>query len=303
MKRLLLIALWSAACASTPKVKDEARVEEASAADGGDDAWQDARSSAGFRPLSEQQKLTAERVAREMQSINEAQAACDAEISGRLNDAQLAQLAAEREAAFVQATGPRVENAGAVKELTRIGLAVAKGTPGLRFGLTASEKPRAFSTTAGTVLVTTGLVKACANEAQLAAVLAHEAEQVRTRADEKPRVTVLRAQCLAVKLAKGDFLPRGVPGETSNPMVLELEQLSQAGALEADVAALRALSAAGYDAAEYEALVRALGDAEQVGAAMFVGAEKRALLMKAARERLQLKAGRKPPLPTAFTAL
>lgn len=302
MKRLLLIAVCFAACASTQKVKDEARIDEESDSvsakreQGGDAARKPAQGNSGVFSGN-----LAEQMARQAQLLKEAEAACEAEVPETLSDGQLAELAKAREDTFVKATGPRVENAAALKELTRIGRAVSKETPDLRFGLTSSELPRVFFASTGAVLVTTGLVKKCANEAQLAAVLAHEAAHVRARAEEKPYATMLRTRCVSARAMK-DVMPQFTEPTLASlaSMMAGIEAMGR-DEDSADRAALTAVSAAGYDPAEYEAFVRALGDTSQDGVTSEGGAERRVARLQAARAGL--KSGKKPALPKALLAL
>lgn len=294
MRRVLLVTLLSAVYAAAQD-------------DGADSGSRsDPRTGPGrFTPLSADQKALALQAARQVQLLKEAQRACAEEISDTLTDAQRADLARDREAAFVKNTGPRVDAPAALKELTRLGLAVSNGAAGVSFGLTASALPRAFSTGTGLVLVTTGLVKKCANEAQLAAVLAHELDHVRRRADEAPRVRSLRAQCQSLKAMK-ELMPQvdvTASAAMASGVLGGVELLLRDGEDEADVAALRALGAAGYDPAEYEALVRALGDTNQDGWTSPGSAERRAAKLQRRREELGLTGRRKPPLPKALAGL
>ena len=167
MRRLLLISLLSTACATTPS-KDDARVDGDSDAKATDQkksvAAEKPGQSGGVHQMDMAEMMA--QAAKQAQVMRDAQTACDSEIPDTLTPAQVAELAKEREAAFVKNTGPRLDNAAAVKELTRIGSAVAKA-PQLQFGLVDRDKPRAFSASDGTVLVTTGLVKKCADDTPL----------------------------------------------------------------------------------------------------------------------------------------
>ena len=300
MNRMLFTALLASACATTPARNDEDRID--------DDAPPPARvekKSSGSGALSSAKvdmKAVAEQAAKQAQAMRDAQQACETEVPDALTDAQLLDLAREREAAFVKNFGPRLDNAAAVKELTRIGRAVAKTAP-LQFGLVDSDQPRAFSASDGTVLVTTGLVKKCANEAQLAAVLAHEADHVAKRADEAPRVKTLRAEC-ATRKAMAALMPQLSADATSTRWVTTpVEGLLRTGEAEADEAAQRALAAAGYEVAEFEALVRALGDTNQDGWTSEGSGARRAEKLQNSREAMKPKSGKKPALPKPLAAL
>lgn len=299
MKYLLFSGVLLAAACATPRAAagdDRKELVEKKTENTG------SSSSASSMQLNMQQMM--ENAARQAKAMQDAARECEAEIPETLTEEQVTAFGRERAAGFLTETkGTLVDNAAALKELTRIGGSVSQGAANLHFGLVTSDAVRAFSSSDGTVLVTTGLLKKCANEAQLAGVLAHEVDHVAKRADQLPHVKSLRAKCQAEKVARQMGMNTG-SNDMLAGMMGGLENMLRGGESEADAAALKALVAAGYEPSEYEALIVAIGNTDQDGVTRTPdGAAHRAEKLKAARESMIIKNHKKPALPKSLSAL
>ncbi len=244
-----------------------------------------------------------EQVQRETEALREAERACLAEVPDVLSAEQLAELSRLRIARFEAQTGPQVEDGAALKALNEVLGRVAPGK-GLRARLTRSDLRRSGFVHDGTVLVTAGVLGACADEAQLAGVLALAAERVARRADVEPYVRTLRAEChtrhAAARLAPSMAAVGPLPGMTLNISGMA-EAIGSFAEVEAeDVAVLQALAAAGYEPAAWEALVLTLGDTNLDGVSRAGAAQQQATRLSERRAALKLKAGKRPPLAGAL---
>ncbi len=161
------------------------------------------------------------------------------------------------------------------------------------FGVVESPDPNAFSTPGGYVVVTTGLLKLTGNEAQLAGVLAHEIAHVTQRHSLKTYQVQRAFVCkqLVYVRAYKDLGLSQLPGEAAAWASVALDGLNVMGPngfdldsgkggflvkifdfigeklasghekedeFEADALAMELVSAAGYDNAEYGALLKKL---------------------------------------------
>ncbi len=237
---------------------------------------------------------------RQMTAMHEAQAVCENEIKDELSEAELVAMSEERTRRFINNTGPEMKDAAVQKELERIAVKVA-AHPVKTITLTQSEKVRSSFISDGTILLTTGLLKKTANEAQLAGVLAREAARIDQQADRAPHINTLRAQCQAQKMM--EFLEQpasgGGTGFIHGPSETMLSELSPQEK-EADLSVPEALSRAGYAPDAYEEFVRSLGDTSLGGVTAEGSGQRRAGALKARREELNLKNGKTPPLPKAL---
>ncbi len=301
MKYLLFTGVLLAAACATPRA---AAGDDRDAPD--DQKPKQEKAEAGnTSSMQMNMQQMVENAARQAKAMQEASRACETEISETLSAEQVAELGRERTAQFLKDTnGTQLTDAAALKDLSRIGGAVAQGASNLHFGLVTSDKLRAFSASDGTVLVTTGVLKKCTNEAQLAGVLAHEVDRVVKAADQAPHVRALRSKCQAEKMVK-----EMMPGTNLNTamfagMMGGLETMMRGGEYEADAAAQKALVAAGYEPVEYETFITALGDTDLDGVTHTPdGAAHRVEKLKAARDSMIIKNHKKPPLPKSLSAL
>ncbi|MEN9208319.1 MAG: M48 family metallopeptidase [Gloeomargarita sp. GMQP_bins_120] len=123
-------------------------------------------------------------------------------------------------------------------------LAQVSDRPNLPYEFTVVRSPQvnAFATLGGFVYVTTGLLRAADNEAQLAGVLAHEIGHIVHRH--------LVQQLRELAIAQGVSTLLGVDGSQLTPVLMELtlrRPRSRQHELEADASALQYLLRAGYD--------------------------------------------------------
>lgn len=209
---------------------------------------------------------------------------------------------------WVTTTGTLIgdERADVTRELARIGLSLARASarPSLpwTFGVVESRDARSFSS-GGYVFVTTALVKKCANEAQLAGVLAHEIAHVVQKADHPSYRVTLKLLCATSSAMGGGF---SLNGDVSDPAFAEAHwknigrnvktSFNAQHEAQADELSVAMLHAAGYDAAEYEALLLALGELTPEGWAVAAGPRVTSFRNKRLAHR-SMGTGRKPPLP------
>ena len=155
------------------------------------------------------------------------------------------------------------------------------------FGVIENDTPNAFNAPGGYVFVTTGLLKKVGNEAQLAGALAHEIGHVVHKHSLAKYRDAKHKQCVAVKYAAYLIEQGGPPNAMTAQLaryarnfeaqadldraddgfasfILSSMMLTQSGnekedELKTDHTALELVSFAGYDPAEYEKLLTALG--------------------------------------------
>ncbi len=217
-----------------------------------------------------------------------------------MTPAQVDALVRERQEAFLLSLGPLVKKQGVKEALTEVGLRVAGAVAPLDFEVVDSDVPRSVSASNGMVWVTTGLIKRCANEAQLAAVLAHEVAHVTQRFEQLPHLRALRVAC------RRPLAPALLPDGGAAPIDLNRAVRQGAEAVvafghpkeeaDADEAALLALAGAGYDPAAYEVLLEALGDKGHDGSRFQGRARRRIELLSATRAEKKLSGGKTPAL-------
>lgn len=163
-------------------------------------------------------------------------------------------------AARVLGTYPLLDDERRTRYLELVGRTVARqvGRPGVvwHFALLDTDTVNAFSCPGGYVLVTRGLLDACASEAELAAVLAHECGHV---AGEHVLREIRRAELIGAGLriaadaAGGDGLTaevmRGI-GEKGFEVLLS-RGMDRKDEFDADARGCRIAAAAGYATAPY----------------------------------------------------
>lgn len=248
-------------------------------------------------------------------SMAQASSACDAQRKTELSAEEERALGNERAVRFIANHGPLIgdDRPQVTKELARIGFSLSRASsrPLLpwTFGVVESDKALSFGGGGGYVLVTTGLVKKCANEAQLAAVLAQEISRVLLKSDVEPYLKAQYTQCFANATLRANGLSDAANAQTSpsfmNMTASMMDQManlpSPAREAELDGLSIAMLRAAGYAPEEYEALVTALGDEGHDGWRSEGRGVKRAAAYKAKREAgAHSAAGKKPPLPAAL---
>lgn len=213
-------------------------------------------------------------------AMNRAQSDCEAILKHEPPLPEERALGHSRSVRFISNTGPLIADSkpAVTKELARIGFALARNSarPTLpwTFGVVESDKVLSFSGGGGYVLVTTGLVKACANEAQLAGVLAHAIAHVVQKADVAAYQRAQNMKCVAqaAMAASGNAQMAAVAADTkfSNSMVDSVEMTLSSlhlGSAEEDAYQTTAalMRSAGFPPDEYEKLLVALGDAGHEG--------------------------------------
>jgi predicted Zn-dependent protease len=158
---------------------------------------------------------------------------------------------------------PPSSNSGLEKYLGEVGQTVALSAPkpdqfkGWHFILIQGAAPEAFSCPGGFVLVSEGLVKACANEDQLACVLAHEAAHLafnhpmQAISDVNRKAAFVGLAQFGVSMATKNSDLRNLTGVFSGA-VKEVAKVVSVGydhgkELEADKAAVSIAAQAGYN--------------------------------------------------------
>ena len=179
--------------------------------------------------------------------------------------------------------------------VNRIGktIAASSARPGIdwTFVVLESDTPNAFSAPGGYVFITTGMIAAVENEAQLAAVLAHEVGHVTERHAMKAYTSAKAGACVTALLSKEGLSE--VKDAVSSSFVSDVESLLSAGRIDinkasadfivavsdkaadsivnvalgpefehkADAIAYELLVFSGYDPNEFEKLLAKLPDA------------------------------------------
>lgn len=114
------------------------------------------------------------------------------------------------------------------------------------FQVIASDEVNAFTIPGGYIYVTTGLIRATDNEAQLAAVLAHEIAHV----NQRHNVEAIRQAVLAQGIADTAGLDRSTLARLGYQVAIALPR-SREAEFEADELGLRILQQAGYPPIAY----------------------------------------------------
>ncbi|RKY20617.1 MAG: hypothetical protein DRQ55_07115 [Planctomycetota bacterium] len=183
-------------------------------------------------------------------------------------------------AARLLAESPEVQDAALREYVSFVGLRLADHVPGGRnqwwFAVLDRDDVNAFSTAGGFVFVTDGAVRACDNEAQLAALLAHEMAHV-AFGHALAALDVSRHQLMLQ--AAGDSLTEQLP-ETDPEALALVDELSVLGdellsltrksfghvvEHEADGLSIQVMQRAGYDPHEAVAVLRALARSPEEG--------------------------------------
>lgn len=188
--------------------------------------------------------------------------------------------------------GPKTDLTAYVNRIGKT-LAVSSSRPGLdwTFVVLESDTPNAFSAPGGYVFITTGMIAAVENEAQLAAVLAHEVGHVTERHAMKAYTAAKSSACVGALLGKEGLSE--VKSAVSSSLVSDVESLLSAGRIDinkasadfivevsdkaadsivnvglgpefehkADAIAYELLVFSGYDPNEFEKLLAKLPDA------------------------------------------
>ncbi len=166
------------------------------------------------------------------------------------------------------------ENADATDYLNRLGQAISlfSARPetygGYHLGLINSEEINAFAAPGGLILLTRGLVRICENEAELAAVIAHEIAHVEKkhglRAIKKSRLTsalTTLAMAGAAELGGSDLKElTSVFGESISDITntLMISGYSRDLEYEADMRAAEILAAAGYPTSSLVSMLKSM---------------------------------------------
>ncbi|MGV3621173.1 MAG: M48 family metalloprotease [Archangium sp.] len=288
MKKLL-VALLLVACA--PKRVEPAPEEKPLPANTQSGLLAEAARTGGSMDMAAMMAQVAQMQA----AVNNARSACEALQNKEVSPKEERALGNLRALDFISQHGALIGDAKpeVTKELARIGLSVARASarPSLpwTFGVIENAEALSFAGGGGYVLISTGLVKKCANEAQLAGVLAREVARVVQQTDVKNYRTGLHMNCL-MSSATGATAPNSY-SDLSNPETAEatwqlvkntkVTMTSSAVDAEADAFAVSMLRTAGYDAAEYERLRAALGQPVK-------------------QDSATASSGEKPPLPSAL---
>lgn len=184
-------------------------------------------------------------------------------------------------AATILQTYPAADEPAANEYLNQLGqaLAMASDRPqtfgGYHFLLLDSEEVNAFAAPGGLVLVTRGLVRCCASEDALAAVLAHEIGHVQgkhgLRAIKKSRLTSALA-ILSVEAARnlGDEDLKQLTADFEGSIMDVTQTLVNSGYArglekEADEAAVAILGRVGYDPRALVAMLVKMGESVKPG--------------------------------------
>ncbi len=210
-------------------------------------------------------------------TMRHAQDSCEAILTQQLTLPEERALGHSRAVHFISNTGPLIADSkpAVTKEVARIGLALARGSarPKLpwTFGVVESEKVISFGGAGGYVLVTTALLKHCANEAQLAGVLAHEIAHVVQKADVAAHQRAQNMKCVA-QATMATSGNAQLAAAASNPafsntvveqLVTSLRTREQEDDAYQTSAAL--MRRAGFSPEEYEKLLITLGDGGHEG--------------------------------------
>lgn len=300
MRAVLFASLLVLACA--PKRVDEDR--------GADDPTPEPSGKAVSGSQTSAQSMAAQ-MAKQQAMMREAQDRCAEAARQELSEVAQRELGNARAVRFIEAHGPLIADAepAVTKELARIGQRLARGTqrPQLpwTFGVVDSPAVLTFSGAGGYVLVTTGLVKQCRNEAALAGALANAIAHVEQRGDVQNYQRMQESQCVARELMRATMPTVDVSTDFAKAVTASTEELfnslhDTSHQDEADALTVELLRSAGYPSLEYEALVMTLGDEGHHGAKVKDSAGTRALKMKALREAAPPFKGKTPPMPAAL---
>lgn len=229
-------------------------------------------------------------------SLTSAKNTCDAVNTREIPLREERALGNLRAIDFITNNGPLSTKAEATKELSRIGLSIARASarPSLpwTFGIIENTEAKSFSSAGGYVFVTTGLIKKCANEAQLAGVLAREISHVVQLIDLSSYRTSMQLICISSMAMKVEgYSPNADITDAAfaeanwkniGPNFNSLKNESREA--EADGFSIAMLRTAGYEPAEYEKM---LSDAQRIAS------------FKSKRGNGPTN-GKKPPLPAAL---
>lgn len=186
--------------------------------------------------------------------------------TGGLTEAREGELVAGQAAAGLAAAGGEYPDARLAGYVARVGSRIAHHAErprlNFRFRVLDDAVPNAFAWPNGEIQVSRGLLALLNDEAELAAVLAHEIGHVTARhaAETFGLETLSDAARRATSIALGRWAEASV--ETVSPVLLAVHRRGQEQ--EADALALRYLVRAGYDAAALGRVLERLADYRQL---------------------------------------
>lgn len=270
------------------------------------------------KPTKAELDAAAARAQAAMAQLQRAQAAaaeavkkCPA-VDAALSPEELEKLSAETRAAQEQAKGPLLPANAYVNDLGRK-LAARSTMPTLAwsFRIAASEAVETYSTPGGDVVISAGAVRLLDNEAQLAALLAHEIAHVANGDLRKTYGKVRHEVCVPAATAEAyaaEGLADAAPAQPANLQqslvagVLKLHATLGAGKdveLAADRVGFDLLAQGGYETLEFDRVLAKLDKAGLVVAAHPSAADRTAQWVEL-RSKAPKTKGKTPPLPAAL---
>jgi predicted Zn-dependent protease len=187
-------------------------------------------------------------------------------------------------AARILSTYPLYQNPAVTEYVNEVGQTVARKSPrpntfkGYHFAVLDTEELNAFACPGGTIFITRGLLATCANEDELAAVLAHEVTHV---VDKDGINSISKARWTQVVTSMGAEAARqygGVAGNLVNLFegsiddvfkALVVNGYSRSAEYAADAGSVKILTAAGYDPGALAAVLAKMQPKEKAGVSGF----------------------------------
>jgi predicted Zn-dependent protease len=184
-------------------------------------------------------------------------------------------------AARILSTYPLYRNAAVTEYVNEVGQTVARKSPrpttykGYHFAVLDSSELNSFACPGGTIFITRGLLAACANEDELAAVLAHEVMHI---ANKDGINSISKARWTEVATAMGGEAVRqyGGPAGSLLPLfegsiddvfkTMVVNGYSRSAEMAADAGAVKILRASGYDPGALAAMLDKMLAKEKPGA-------------------------------------